>query len=236
VSAPRGVIVAGGTGALGRAIVEALLAGGARVAVPYTHAAGWDKLRAALGKDASIFGGKADLADLDATRAFVDEAVAFLGVLDGVAIASGAWSGGATLERAPADEWDRMMTTNLATVHAVCGAALPHLLKQGGSVVTVGSKAAETGGAEAAAYAVSKAAVHALTRVLALENRDRGVRFNCVLPLTIDTPANRKAMPNADHSKWTPPAAIAAVIAFLLSPASAPVTGALVPVDRPDHS
>lgn len=231
MSGPRGVIVAGGTGALGRAIVEALLPGGTRVAVPYMHAAGWDELRAALGKSASLFGAKADLGDPGATRAFVDEAAAFLGVLDGVAIASGAWSGGTTLEAAPADEWDRMMRTNLATVQAVCRTALPHLLKQGGSVVTVGSKAAETGGAGAAAYAVSKAAVHALTRVLALENRERGVRFNCVLPLVIDTPANRKAMPSADHATWTSPAAIASVIAFLLSPASAPVTGALVPVD-----
>jgi NAD(P)-dependent dehydrogenase (short-subunit alcohol dehydrogenase family) len=230
VSGPRGVIVAGGTGALGRAIVEALLAGGTRVAVPYMHAAGWDEVRA-LGKGTSLFGAQADLGDAGATRAFVDQAAAFLGVLDGVAIASGAWSGGTTLEAAPADEWDRMMTTNLATVHSVCRAALPRLLKQGGSVVTVGSKVAETGGAGAAAYAVSKAAVHALTRVLALENRDRGVRFNCVLPQVIDTPANRKAMPDADHAKWTSPAAIASVIAFLLSPASAPVTGALVPVD-----
>jgi len=131
------VIVAGGTGALGRAIVEALLAGGARVAVPYMHAAGWDELRA-LGKGTSLFGAQADLGDAGATRAFVDQAAAFLGVLDGVAIASGAWSGGTTLEAAPADEWDRMMTTNLATVHSVCRAALPRLLKQGGSVVTVG--------------------------------------------------------------------------------------------------
>lgn len=231
MSGPRGVIVAGGTGALGRAIVEALLAGGTRVAVPYMNAAGWDELRSALGKGASLFGAQADLGDASATRAFVEEAAAFLGVLDGVAIASGAWTGGTTLEAAPPDEWDGMMRTNLSTVHAVCRAALPHLLKQGGSVVTVGSKVAETGGAGAAAYAVSKAAVHALTRVLALENRDRGVRFNCVLPLVIDTPANRKAMPDADHAKWTPPAAIASVIAFLLSPASAPVTGALVPVD-----
>ena len=103
MSGPRGVIVAGGTGALGRAIVEALLAGGTRVAVPYMHAAGWDELRGALGKDASVFGAKADLGDPAATRAFVDEAAGFLGVLDGVAIASGAWNGGTTLEKAPAD-------------------------------------------------------------------------------------------------------------------------------------
>jgi NAD(P)-dependent dehydrogenase (short-subunit alcohol dehydrogenase family) len=73
--------------------------------------------------------------------------------------------------------------------------------------------------------------VHALVRVLALENRARGVRFNAVLPGTIDTAANRAGMPGADPSAWTPPEAIARTIAFLLSPDSAPVTGALVPVD-----
>jgi NAD(P)-dependent dehydrogenase (short-subunit alcohol dehydrogenase family) len=231
VTGPKGAIVAGGTGALGRAVVAALLERGTRVAVPYNHAAGWDELRAGVAKDAPLFGARADLADLAAARAFADEAAAFLGVLDGVAIASGAWSGGTTLDAAPDDEWERMMRTNLGPVYALSRAALPHLLKRGGSVVTVGARAAETGGSGMAAYAVSKAATHALTRVLALENRDRGVRFNAVLPLTIDTPANRKAMPDADHSKWTSPAAIAEVVVFLLSPASAPVTGALVPVD-----
>jgi NAD(P)-dependent dehydrogenase (short-subunit alcohol dehydrogenase family) len=81
------------------------------------------------------------------------------------------------------------------------------------------------------AYAVAKEAVHALVRVLALENQDRGLRFNAVLPGTIDTGANRAAMPGADRQRWTSPEAIARTIAFLLSPRSAPVTGALVPVD-----
>jgi NAD(P)-dependent dehydrogenase (short-subunit alcohol dehydrogenase family) len=97
--------------------------------------------------------------------------------------------------------------------------------------VTVASKVAESGGAGAAAYAVSKAAVIALTRVLARENQPRGVRFNCVMPGIIDTPANRRAMGTADTSHWVPPEAIARVVLFLLSPDSAPVTGAIVPTD-----
>ncbi len=144
---------------------------------------------------------------------------------------AGGWAGGAPFEQTPPDEWTRMLEQNLETVAHVCRAALPHLLAKGGSVVAVGSRAAETGGAGMAAYAVSKLAVHALVRVLALENRDRGVRVNAVLPGTIDTPANRRAMPDADRSSWTPPEAIARTIAFLLSPDSSPVTGALVPVD-----
>jgi NAD(P)-dependent dehydrogenase (short-subunit alcohol dehydrogenase family) len=226
-------VVAGGAGALGRAVVAALMRRGARVAVPFRSTAGWDALREELGAGAgdSLWGGPADLSDPASAARFVDEAAERLGRLDGVAALTGAYAGSGTLEAAPVGEWDDMMRTNLATTYGVCRAALPHLLKRGGSVVTVASRLAEAGGAGAAAYAVSKAAVMALTRVLALENRERGVRFNCVIPGIIDTAANRRAMPAADASSWTPAPAIARVVVFLLTPESAAVTGAFVPVD-----
>jgi NAD(P)-dependent dehydrogenase (short-subunit alcohol dehydrogenase family) len=229
---PRGVIVTGGTGALGRTLVRHLLGRGARVAVPYRGKDEWKALQAEAGAGA-LFGDTAELADPAGARAFVDSAAAHLGVLDGIALVAGGWAGGRRFDEAPEDEWPRMLGTNLETVVHVCRAALPHLRKQGGSVVAVGARAAEAGGAGMAAYAVSKVAVHALVRVLAAENRDLGVRFNAVLPGTIDTPANRRAMPDADPSKWTSPEAIARVMVFLLSPESAPTTGALVPVDAP---
>jgi NAD(P)-dependent dehydrogenase (short-subunit alcohol dehydrogenase family) len=227
------VVVTGGTGALGRAVVLGLLEHGARVAVPYRSPAEWDELRRAAGANEALLGARADIADPEAARSFVDEASRWLGRLDGLAAVAGAYAGSGTLEAAPVEEWERMLQTNLGTVFSVCRAALPHLLKQGGSVVTVGSRLANAGGAGAAAYAVSKAGVEALTRVLALENSDRGVRFNCVAPGTIDTPANRRAMPQADASRWTSPLAIARVILFLLSTDSAPTTGAIMPVDAP---
>jgi NAD(P)-dependent dehydrogenase (short-subunit alcohol dehydrogenase family) len=227
------VIVTGGTGALGRAVVLRLLQQGTRVAVPYRGADEWRALQAEAGANAALFGDTADLGEPAGARAFVDAAAARLGVLDGVALVAGGWAGGTTFDEAPADEWGRMLRTNLDTVAHVCRASLPHLRQHGGSVVAVGSRAADTGGGGMAAYAVSKVAVHALVRVLAVENVGRGIRFNAVLPGTIDTPANRRAMPGADRSKWTSPDAIARVIFFLLSPESAPTTGALVPVDGP---
>jgi NAD(P)-dependent dehydrogenase (short-subunit alcohol dehydrogenase family) len=232
VSFPRGVIVTGGTGALGQAVIEKLLEGTARVAVPWRHADDGRTLERQAAA-APLFGIQANLALPEGAWAFVEEAVRRLGVLDGLVLAAGGWTGGAPFDESPQGEWEAMLRTNLDTVAHVCRAALPHLRKQGGSVVAVGSRAAETGGAGMAAYAVSKVAVHALVRVLALENAAHGVRFNAVLPGTIDTPANRRAMPDADRSRWTSPDAVARVIRFLLSSDSAPTTGALVPVDAP---
>jgi NAD(P)-dependent dehydrogenase (short-subunit alcohol dehydrogenase family) len=229
VTSPLAFVVTGGTGALGRAVVTALVERGARVAVPYRTQSEWDALRAALpGKP--LWGAAADVGDPAAVSAFFADAAGFLGRLDGVAAIAGAYAGSGTFERAPESEWTAMMSANLGTLYAVCRAALPRLIEHGGSVVSVASRLALEGGAGSAAYAVSKAGVVALTRVLALENEARNVRFNCVLPGTIDTPANRKAMPKADTSRWTPPESIARVVAFLLMPDSSAVNGALVPV------
>ena len=226
-----GYVVTGGTGALGRAVVLHLLARGDRVAVPYRGAHGWETLQAAAGAHAvSLWGAPADMSDLDAARRFVDGAASWLGGLDGVACLAGAFAASGNFEVSPTEEWDEMMRTNLESVHATCRAALPFLLKEGGSIVTVGSRTAESAGGGMAAYAASKVAVLALTRALSIENRDRGVRVNAISPATIDTEANRKAMPKADRSRWTSPEDIARVVGFLLSPASAATTGAVIPV------
>jgi NAD(P)-dependent dehydrogenase (short-subunit alcohol dehydrogenase family) len=233
VTAPRAVVVTGGTGALGRAVVAELLRRGARVTVTYTQARGWEELRSALGGPGALDGVAVDLTDAAAARRAVDDAAGRHGGLDGLACLAGAWSGGAPFEAAPEDEWTRMLEANLVTARNACRAALPHLLRGGGAIVTIGSSAAASAGAGAAAYAVAKSAVHALTRVLALENRERGVRVNAVLPGTMDTPANRRAMPKADPSSWTPTEAVARIVVFLLGPESAPMTGALLPAEGP---
>ena len=225
------VIVAGGTGALGSALVELLVSEGARVAVPYRSTGGFDRLRARVATPDAVWGAPADIATLSGARNFVDAAAQAMGGITGLAIVAGAYAGSGPLAEAPEAEWRTMMDSNLETAHAVVRAAIPRMTAEGGSVVMVASRAIESGGAGSAAYAVSKAAVAALSRVLALEYRPRGIRFNCIAPGTIDTPDNRKAMPDADRATWTSPAAIARVIAFLLSSASAPMSGAYLPVD-----
>jgi NAD(P)-dependent dehydrogenase (short-subunit alcohol dehydrogenase family) len=231
VNPAPGFVVTGGAGALGRVVVRALLDHGARVAVPYRASPEWEGFRTSLPDPRALWGAPADVADPPAAQSFMDEAAAWLTRVDGVAALAGAYSASGTLEVAPVDEWRRMMSANLGTAYAICRAALPHLLRSRGAVVTVASRLAESGGAGAAPYAVSKAAVIALTRVLARENQARGVRFNCVVPGIIDTAANRSAMAPEDLSHLVPPEAIARVVLFLLSPESQPVTGAIVPVD-----
>ena len=223
---PGAVVVAGGTGALGRALVAVLAAEGRRVAVPYRSRARFESARADADR---VWGAEADVETPAGAKAFLDEAVRAVGAIDGLAIVAGGYAGSGPLAETPETEWTDMMQSNLETAHALCRAAIPHLAPRS-SVVTVASRLIETGGAGAAAYVVSKAAVAALTRVLALEYAGR-VRFNCVAPATIDTPDNRAAMPSADRSRWTPPEDIARLIAFLLSPSSAPLTGAYLPVE-----
>jgi NAD(P)-dependent dehydrogenase (short-subunit alcohol dehydrogenase family) len=224
-------VVTGGSGALGGALVARLLARGDQVAVSHRGDASFAELRAATRAGDALWGEAADVADVAAARRFADAAAARFGRIDGAALIAGAYAGSTTFEAAPAAEWDEMLRANLQTVYASCRALLPHLLARGGSVVTVGSLSAARGGAGAVAYAVSKSAVAALTRTLALENGPRGVRFNLIQPGTIDTPANRRAMPTADTSSWTPPEQIAGVVAFLLSRDSAPMNGGVIPVD-----
>ncbi len=213
--------------------MKRLLGSGARVAVPYRRSEEWRSLASEAGAGAALFGFEADLADPAAAAAFVDQAQQRLGLLDAVALVAGGWAGGTSFDQAPVEEWSRMLRGNLDSAAFVCRAALPHLRTQGGSIVAVGSRAAESGGSGMAAYAVSKLALHALVRVLAQENRAQGVRVNAVLPGTIDTPANRNAMPKADASAWTSPDKIADVVLYLLSSESSATTGALVPVDMP---
>ncbi|MFY7851192.1 MAG: SDR family NAD(P)-dependent oxidoreductase, partial [Brevundimonas sp.] len=127
--------------------------------------------------------------------------------------------------------WDRMFALNLTTALNASRAALPYLKASSeGRIVNIGSAAALKAGAGMGAYAASKSAVHRLTEALAEELKATSVTANAVLPSIIDTPQNRKDMPDVDPAKWVAPSDLAAVILFLASPASRAITGALVPV------
>ena len=99
-----------------------------------------------------------------------------------------------------------------------------------GRIIAIGSRAAVEPQPGISAYSASKAALVSLIRTLALENKDRGITANVILPGTMDTPANRDAMPQADFSKWVDPRQVATLAAWLASDEASQVTGGVIPV------
>lgn len=220
-SSPR-VVVTGGFGALGRAVVDHLRSNGARVAV-------LDHAPAPADMAAPAFGG-IDLADETTTRDALARAAQALGGLDALINIAGGFSW-ETVAEGHLDTWDRLYRLNLRTALAASQAALPHLLAAGGGrIVNIGAAAAARAATGMGAYAASKAGVARLTEALADEFKDRGITVNALLPSIIDTPANRRDMPDADASRWVSPQQLAGVVRFLLSEPAAAITGALIPV------
>ena len=221
------VAVTGGFGQLGLAVVRAALDAGAQVAA-------LDRARQPADTKAlagALVLGDIDLAESSAATKALDQVVAQFGGLDALVNIAGTfrWE---TLEKGSLDTWDLLYRVNLRSAVSTSHAALPHLTKQGGGrIINIGAGAAATkASAGMGAYTASKAGVAKLNEALAEEVKDRGITVNAILPSTIDTPANRADMPNADFSRWVPPKAIADVIVFLLSDQASAVTGALIPV------
>jgi len=221
----RGVLVAGGTGALGGAVLEALAEAGWDVTATWVVDRERDRVADALGDRVELV--QADLFDPDAVAKAVDSVADLRAVVN---LVGGYASGGKVHEVEP-DELDRMLQLNLKPGFLLARAAMPRIAEAGGGAyVGVSARAALRPFPGAAAYITAKAGVIAFVQALAVEYRDAGIRANAVLPNAIDTPANREQMPNADFSKWVPPAEIARVIRFLVSDESAPTSGAAVPV------
>lgn len=224
--------ISGGAGNLGRAVCAAFLDAGWRILVALHHTDAKD----ALDGLKSAHPGRVSTCMLDLTTergadSAIIQTVQWGGRLDAVVHLMGAWHGGDKLADTPLGVWDAMLTVNLTSGFLLARAAIPRMAERGGgSLVFVSSRAAREQRAKNSAYAVSKAGLLVLAETIAEEYRDAGIRANAVLPGTIDTPANRRAMPNADASKWTPPDEIARVVLFLAGPGSAPVNGAAVPV------
>ena len=225
----RTVIVTGGTGALGGAVVERFLEAGARVLVTYVVDAEVAPFRERFAGQE----GRVELRRCDLRRA--DEVEALLGRVGPDSLRAVVnLAGGYTWTRvadAAADALEHLLDLNLRTTFTVCRAAAPVLTAAGGgAIVNVSARAALQGEAGNGVYGATKAAVLALTQSLSAELKDAGVNVNAVLPSIIDTPANRAAMPNSDPARWVAPADLANVIVFLASDAAAAVHGAGVPV------
>ena len=226
------VVVAGGTGGLGRAVSLAFLAEGAKVVVTYRDQKGFDALRSAAGPNgSSLEGRRIDVTDEAAVRVFVDEVLAKHGSLEVLVNSVGGYAGGVNLWETDAKLFNQMLALNMRSGYILARATVPAMLKQGhGVVINIASKAAVDHAAGAAAYAASKAGAVAMMDSLAAEVKGTGVRVNSILPSIIDTAINRKAMPKADFAKWPKPEDIARVVLFLCSEEAKLIHGAAVPV------
>lgn len=231
-SSGRVVLVAGGTGGLGRAVSLAFLEAGDRVAVTYRKEEELAALSGAAGQGQSrLSGHRADVTREAETRALVDEIASRHGRLDAVVNTVGGYGGGAKLWEEDAALLDRMLDLNLRSGYALARAAVPVMLRRGhGAIVNVAARAALDHPAGLAAYAASKAAALAMLDSLAADLKGTGVRANTILPSIIDTEANRRAMPKADFAKWPKPEEIARVVLFLCGDDARLIRGAAIPV------
>jgi NAD(P)-dependent dehydrogenase (short-subunit alcohol dehydrogenase family) len=216
------VLVAGGTGHLGTAVVRELLAAGHAITATWVVESEAERLAAEPVKLVH-----ADLFDPEA----VDKAIEATSDLEAVVNLVGGYAEGPRVHETDPDQFDGLMRLNVKPGFLLARAAMPRLIERGGGAfVGVSARAALRPFPGAAGYIASKAAVLALIQALDAEYKRHGIRCNAILPSVIDTPPNRAAQPDADYSKWVQPEEIAKVVRFLISDESGPISGAAVPV------
>jgi NAD(P)-dependent dehydrogenase (short-subunit alcohol dehydrogenase family) len=226
--APRSsVLVAGGTGALGQAVLRELLDAGHAVTATWLEERERERVESELGDRDALTLAHADLMEPDGAQA----AVAATPGLGAVVNLVGGFASGPLTHECDPDALEDMLRLNLRPGFLLARAAMPLMLEAGGGAyVGVSARAALRPFPGAAPYATAKAAVIAFVQALDADYGKQGIRCNAVLPSIIDTPANRAATPDADFSKWVQPAEIARVIRFLVSDDAAVTSGAAVPV------
>ncbi len=226
----RTVLITGGTGFLGEGVVERYLEDGWRVVVPWVAESEVPRLRDRVGDPDALTLVRADVTDPQG----VADALTAAGEIHAGVLLVGGFAMAPIAETDP-DTWHRMVALNATSLFQVSRQLLPRLAANadGGSLVTVAAEPALKRGARGmGAYAATKAAVVSLTRTLAVEGAESGVNVNAIAPRIIDTPANRKAMPDADTSTWLKPVEIARVVAFLTSEAGRIVNGSVLTLNR----
>jgi len=218
-------LVTGANGGLGASVTKALLAAGATVVGVARHIEQKDF------DSPSFVAISAELTTSDAAQKMVDEVLSSFGRIDILAHLVGGFAGGKTIAELDDATFEKMLDLNLRAAFYVLRAVIPHMRRAGnGRIIAIGSRAAEDPGPSVGAYSLSKAALASLVRTVALENKQHGITANIILPGTIDTSANRDAMPGADRRTWVQPDSIASLIVWLASDVGKDVTGAAIPV------
>jgi NAD(P)-dependent dehydrogenase (short-subunit alcohol dehydrogenase family) len=218
-------MVTGANGGLGRHVTQALLD------AEFTVVGVSPGIRQEMFDHPRFSALAADLNRAAAANQAATAVLAQFGRIDLLAHLAGGFAGGADIAQTDDATWERMFALNLLSAFHIFRAVLPPMRQAGsGRIIAMGSRAAESPGAKVGAYSASKAALVSLVRTVAMENKDAGITANAILPGTIDTPANRAAMPGADTREWVDPASIASLILWLGGDAGKDVTGAAIPV------
>lgn len=223
------VVITGASGNLGRALADAFAARGANLVLLDRQTS---RLEAMFGKeDARRLHVATDLLDAAQVEAAAQAASDRFGRIDVLCNIAGGFRMGPPVSETSDADFTFLMDINARTLLHAVRAVVPRMLAGGGGkIVNVGAFAAQKGVANMGAYVAAKSAVIRLTEAMAAELREKNINVNCVLPTVIDTPENRKAMPNADPKRWVAPGDLASVIVFLASSAARAIHGAALPV------
>jgi len=222
-------IVTGANGGLGTYVTKALLAAGATVVgIARSIAAGGPH-------ESRFFPVSANLTDPQEVNEHIARLADQFGKIDVLVHVMGGFAGGASVADTDDDTWRKMMDLNLNAAFYVLRAVVPVMRRaEHGRIIAIGSRQAVQPAANVGAYSASKAALLSLVQTVAIENKDKGIRANVILPGTMDTAANRAAMPKANFAKWVNPAHVADLVLMLAGEAGGEITGAAIPVFGPE--
>jgi len=225
------ILVTGGTGALGSAVSKAFVKANGSVFVSYRNPQEATALRNELGPQGKLTLIQSDLMNEDSVRSLVETILHQTGRIHVLVNVVGGYAGGSAIHETKEKDFDFMLNLNLKTAYFISKAVLPSMIAhRQGKIVHISSRTGLKGEATVGPYSISKAGVIRLTETIADEVGDSGICCNCLMPSTIDTEANRKAMPKADFTKWVKPEEIARVILFLCSDDGKVINGAAIPV------
>ena len=219
------VLITGANGGLGTAVTNAFLEAGARVAGVSK------KIQNSEFPHANFAAYPAELRTSGAARAVAAAVIAKWDRIDALVHLVGAFAGGQSVAETDDATLEQMLEVNLRAAFHMFRAVLPEMRARGaGRILAIGSRTATDPQPMVGAYSASKAALVSLVRTIALENKDRGISANVILPGTMDTPANRAAMPGADPAKWVQPAQVASLLVHLASDQASQISGAVIPI------
>ena len=221
------VLITGGTGALGGMLVKKFLNSGAVTISSFHNEKDAEKLK--------IENSKVELIELDILQETqllerIPKLVKKFGTIDILVNVVGGYLGGKNTNDLSEAEWDKMMNLNLKSAFLISKHVIPVMVSgKGGKIVHISSRTGQKSEGGDSAYAASKAGLIRFIESAAQEFKDSGININCILPTTIDTDANRKAMPNSDFSKWLSIEDLANVILFLCSSGARVINGSAIP-------